>query len=187
MQNNMLKKISLFLACYTAALSNSMANDPITLPPKTIHYFCTCKTPNAQGICHAYKKDGVTRSTQSSPSASTLPSGWIIQPTNCVNKQKYILTAGSVLFSGKKIAALYDKFKSPLSSVGYAYHVTPNLPFTQKNYSMIVIKNPAIQGIDLKNSQWECGAGNRSASCQAKWNSARCFVGNHCDFIYSAQ
>lgn len=179
----MTTKISLFLFYFFAAISNAMANNHIILPKKTITYFCTCDTPNAQGICRADKKDGVTRS----PKALALPGGWIIQPGNCANKQKYTLTAGSVLFSGKKIAALYDKLKSPLSTVGYVYHVTPNLPYTQTNYSMIVINNPAIRGIDLKNGQWECGSGNGHASCHSNWRSARCFTGNLCHFTYSDQ
>ena len=182
----MTTKISLFLFSFFAAITNAIANDHIILPNKTITYLCTCNTPNTQGMCHADRKDGATRSTKSSPITLTLPGGWIIQPNNCVNKQKYVLTAGSVLFSGKKIAAIYDKLKSPLASVGYLYHVTPNLPYTQENYSLITIKNAAIRDIDLKNSQWQCGHGNSSTSCYSKWTSARCFSGNKCHFIYGA-
>lgn len=183
----MIKKLGLLLACYTAALPNSMAKNHIILPPKTFHYLCSCKTPNAQGICRAYKKDGVTRSVQSTPTAQTLPGGWIIQPINCTNKQKYALSAGAVLFTGKKITALYEKLKSPFSNVGYVYHVTPNLPYTQTNYSIIVINNPGIHGIDLKNSQWQCGSGNSRTSCHSHWRSARCFAENACYFTYGDQ
>jgi hypothetical protein len=186
-QYPMIKKISLFSLFYFAAISHSIANNHLILPEKTISYLCTCSMPNAQGICHAYQKDGVKRSAQSTPTPLTLPGGWIIQPINCVSKQQYTLKSSAVLFSGKKIVALYDKLKSPLSNIGYVYHVTPNLPYTQANYSMIVINNPAIHGIDLKNSQWQCGSGNSRTSCHSHWRSARCFSGNTCDFTYSDQ
>lgn len=183
----MIKTINLLILCFFGLIANLKAAEHITPPKKTIYYECRCKTPNVQGICRAFKKDAETPSAKSAPIALTLSGGWIIQPNNCVNKQKYTLTAGSVLFSGKKIAALYDKLKSPLSNVGYVYHATPNLPYTRKNYSMIVVKNSAIRGINLKNSQWQCGFGNGATSCHSKWNNARCFLGNEGDFIYAAQ
>lgn len=175
----------LFLFLFCVLTTNIWANGHLKPPANRLIYFCKCTTPNAQGICHAFKKDGKTSSVGATPVALTLPDGWVIQPINCSNKQQYTLTAGAIFFSGKKIFAQYDKLSSPLSMVGYVYHVTPNLPFTQTDYSLTVIKNQAIKNVVLKKGRWECGNGNKPTACSEDFLTARCVSHSDCFFSTS--
>jgi hypothetical protein len=159
-------------------------SNKIILPPTTISYQCSCNRPNKNAICAMYLKHGLKKSPDVAISKPlVLPGGWIVRATNCKNNMTYHLTRGSILFSGKKLLASYGTLAS---ITGYVYHVTPNLPFTEKSYSLIFVNNPAIMGIDFtaKNSGWHCGSGNSETICDSKINMAQCYVGSHCNFIY---
>jgi len=182
----MINKIILFLFSFFIIITSNAANK-IILPPRAITFQCRCNTPNKQGVCRMYLKGGTKQSPNSGLAQPlTLNGGWIVQPTNCTNRIKYHLTRGSVLFNGKKLLASYGNPKIPAQITGYVYHVTPNLPFTKQSYSVTIVKNPAISGIDFKakNSGWQCGYGNGKTLCSGKSNNARCFIGSRCDFIY---
>lgn len=172
----------LLFLCPIFWITPVLARNHLPLPANDLHYICKCASPSAQGLCHAYQKNGYTVSTKAKPIAKILPNGWMIQPINCVNKQKYTLTFGAVFFSGKKIFALYDKLSPPHSMKGYVYHVYPNLPFSQKNDSVTLIQNSNIQNIDLNQGQWECSQVNKPTACNKYYLTARCISENGCFF-----
>jgi hypothetical protein len=164
------------------------ATEQITLPPITISYTCSCDAPNKKGICRMFEKGGSKKSSSTKLSKPLkLKGGWIVQPINCMNHVKYHLTQGSILFSGKVLIASYvPNLLEPIT--GYVYHASPNLPYTEKSYSVIIVKNPAIRGIDFtsKNSGWECGSGNAQVACTPQTDNARCVAGSKCNFIYKS-
>ena len=185
MKTSFLRNLALF-SC-GAFFGTAMASNHLNLPPKQIHYICSCKKPSDQGICGvSVTEDGSTQSGPALANIKHLKGGWEVRLLNCISQKKYVLTAGAQLFAGKKIKALYDNIGLPMAASGYVYHVHPNMPFTKNNYSITVVSNPAIKGIKLntKGAGWQCGLGNRQVSCHQKFHSARCFVGGVCHFQY---
>lgn len=185
MSNHKRYSIPLFLVC---ALFCGMlqAESGVVLPANKLTYRCHCLVSNKQGICSAFLRSGVSAPPSLVPHAKKLPGGWVIQLSNCRHGQQYELTAGSVIFSGQPIAAIFSRLQSPLAESGYVYHVKPVLPFTRQNYSLTVVQNERIQGIDLhrKPNGWSCGQGNRQVSCHTAYSSARCLIGKSCHFLY---
>ena len=171
--------IRLFLVLFSLFTLGSVY--AIVMPPKQMLYHCHCKKPSVNGVCHSAK----LMTHKNKP----LMHGWKVNFSSCTDNQTYHLTQGAVIFAGSKIKALYSNIEGQFDLTGYVYHVSPNLPKTKSNYSLVVVGNPRINGIDIKNKHhgWECGDGNRRlVSCRHHFDSARCIMGKPCEFTFSS-